>query len=94
MYVFNEPESTEVIDQAIGISYPYYEEFSRSIIFLNKRKIVHFENNESDIETATDGSVMFDYPDSLRYKAYTPNEVKFKFKVIPFSKGTYYKLFQ
>jgi hypothetical protein len=94
MYVFNEPESPDVIDQAIGINYPYYEEFSHSIIFLNKRKIVHYENNESDIETATDGSIMFDYPDTLRYKVYIPAEVKFRFKVITFSKGAYYKLYQ
>ena len=94
MFVFNEAQPPEEIEQAIGSKYPYYEEFSRTIIFLYKHKIVHYENNESDIETATDGSVIFDYPDSLKYKLYTPNNVKFRFKSIPFSKGTYYKLYQ
>ena len=80
MYVFNHPSAPDVIDHALGIHYPYYVEFTRSIIFLNKNQIVHYENNYSKAEGPTDGEVLFDYPDSLNYYIYKPAQVIFKVK--------------
>jgi len=94
MYVFDNACSPEVIDSAIGMEYPYYKEFSKTMIFLNKGKIVHYENHEDKIETATNGSVIFDYPDSLHYQVYTPDKAKFRAKLVNFSKGTFYELSQ
>ena len=80
MYVFNHPSAPDVIDHALGIHYPYYVEFTRSIIFLNKNQIVHYENNHSKAEGPTDGEVLFDYPDSLNYQIYKPGQAIFKVK--------------
>lgn len=93
MYVFNAATGPDEISDAIGINYSYYQEFSKSMVFLYKKKIVHYENNEDNIETATDGSVIFDYPDSLMHQVYTPKQAVFKVKKVNFSKGSYYLLY-
>lgn len=93
MYVFDNAASPEVINEAIGMDYPYYEEFSKTMIFLKGGKIVHYENHKDEIETATDGSVIFDYPDSLQYQVHTPAQAKFKFRVKKFSGGSFYELY-
>ena len=43
MYVFHIATGPDEISGAIEFNYPYYEEFSRSIVFVNKGKIVHYE---------------------------------------------------
>jgi len=94
MYVFDNATAPEIIDSAIGMEYPYYEEFSRTMIFLNKGKIVHHESHPDEIETATDGAVIFDYPDSLNHQVYTINRDKFSIQIIAFKEGSYYLLKQ
>jgi len=94
MYVFNTATGPEEISNAIKTDYPYYQEFTKSMVFLYKKKIVHYENNEDDIETATDGSVIFNYPDSLHYQDYTNDQVLFKAKKVNFDKGSYYVLYK
>ncbi len=79
MFVFDMPANLEVINKAIGMSYAnYYQEYTRSIIFLNGNKIVHYENNRADFEDIVDGQVLFDYPDSLKYQVYKPDDAKFR----------------
>lgn len=80
MYVFNHPSAPDVIDNALGIHYPYYVEFTRSIIFLKGKQIVHYENNHSKAEGPTDGEVLFDYPDTLNYMVYRPTQLIYKIK--------------
>lgn len=94
LYVFNTATAPDVIDSAIGMDYPYYEEFSRTMIFLNKGKIVHHESHSDEIETATDGAVIFDYPDSLNHQVYIINHDKFSTQIIRFKAGEYYLLKQ
>ncbi|MDN3583835.1 hypothetical protein [Mucilaginibacter flavus] len=94
MYVFNAPVSLEVINQALGVKYPYYVEFTRPIIFMNGSEIVHYENNKSNVESLIAGQVIFDYPDSLKYQVYTPKKSTFKVMQKKFNDGVYYKLYQ
>ncbi|WP_184551096.1 hypothetical protein [Mucilaginibacter sp. FT3.2] len=94
MYVFNAPVSLEVINQALGVQYPHYVEFTRPIIFMNGSEIVHYENNKSNIEGFTTGQIVFDYPDSLKYQVYTPQKSTFKVIRKKFTDGVYYKLYQ
>jgi hypothetical protein len=94
MYVFNNPTAPDEIDQAIGLNYPYYVEFTRTIVFLNKNKIVHYENHHSKAEGPTDGEVLFKYPDSLKYQVYKPGQSTFKVKQKTSKDISYYVLFQ
>jgi len=92
MYVFNHPSAPDVIDQALGMHYPYYIEFIRSIIFLNKNQIVHYENNHSKVEGPTDDEILFDYPDSLNYQIYKPGQFIFNVKPNTSKDFSYYVL--
>lgn len=94
MFVFNSPSSLETINSAIGLNYPYYVEFSREIIFMDKGKIVHYENNPANEESLTNGQVVFDYPDSLKYKAYDVSKSTFTIKQKTLNNITYYELSQ
>jgi len=92
MIVFNYVVSLDEINKAIGTDYPYWEEYTRPIIFLYKKKIVHYENNRANLEHIIDGQVVFDYPDSLKYKVYTPRNSVFKAKKVTMQDGVYYEL--
>jgi len=68
MFISDQPEDLDVIDKALGFSFAeYYKEFTRVIVFLKGDKIVHYENDVSNIEKMINGQVIFDYPDSMRY---------------------------
>ena len=92
MFVFNYPSSPDDIDQALGMHYPHYVEFTRSIIFLNNNQIVHYENNDTKVEAPTEGEVIFDYPDSLNYQVYIPGQKIFKVKRKKSKNISYYLL--
>lgn len=94
MYVFNNPTAPGDIDQVIGLRYPYYVEFTRTIVFLDKDKIVHYENHHSKAEGPTDGEVLFGYPDSLKFQVYKPDQSIFRAKRKTFKDGTYFILDQ
>lgn len=94
MYVFNNPTAPGDIDQAIGLNYPNYVEFTRTIVFLDKNKIVHYENHHSKAEGPTDGEVLFGYPDSLKFQVYKSDQSIFRVKRKTFKDGTYSVLYQ
>ena len=93
MNVFNNPTAPDEVSQAIELNYPYYVEFTRTIVFLNKNKIVHYENHHSKAEGPTDGEVLFDYPDSLKYQVYKPGQSTFKVKQKISKDISYYVLY-
>lgn len=93
MFVFDSPQNLDAIEKAIGVQYSeYYKEFTRPIIFLKDNRIVHYENNEANIEDMVDGQVIFDYPDSIEYEVYTPNTAKFNMIQKTLGNKTYYLL--
>lgn len=75
MYAFNYPISLESIENAINAPYPYYEEFTRPLIFISKGKIVYHENNPSNVEGLLDGQVVFALPDSLAFGQYLYSDI-------------------
>ncbi|QLH31660.1 MAG: hypothetical protein HWD62_03775 [Cyclobacteriaceae bacterium] len=94
LYVFNLPASPEEINDALGINYPYYVEFTRPMIFLNGDSLVYYENNSSNVEGVVDDQVIFGRgSDATKYKIITPENSIFKSdRKISGNKMNYYEL--
>jgi len=93
MYIFNYAVPSDEVDQAIGVEYGNYEEFTRPWVFVKNNKIVYAENNPDDIETIVDREVVFDGPDSLRFMVYTPKKAIFRVKKKTSDRKNYYLLY-
>jgi hypothetical protein len=59
MYVFSPGASQEFIEKSLGTPFPDYVEFKRRFVFLKAGKIVHREDDPTDIEHPIDGQVSF-----------------------------------
>jgi hypothetical protein len=59
MHVFSYGSNLEEIQKTLRTDFPHYVEFKRRIIFLNEGKIVHWENEPTNIEGMIDGQVVF-----------------------------------
>ena len=94
LVVFNYAVSLETVNEAINSKYIHYREFTRPWIFLKDGKIVYYENNPSDVETLLNNQVLFEFPDSLKYQSYTPQNAIFRTEKKSFDHGYYYSLSQ
>lgn len=91
VYVFNSAATKDQIEKVIGAPFPGYEEFKRSIIFLNGGKVVYSEADPTDIESVINDQVVFDLAYGNNYKAYS-SESRFEAQRKNFSRGIYYEL--
>jgi hypothetical protein len=91
VYVFNDAVTKEQIEKVIGAPFPRYEEFKRSIIFLNGGKVVYSEADPTDIESVINDQVVFDLTYGNNYKAYSSGS-RFEVQRKNFSRGVYYQL--
>ncbi len=96
MHVFSYGSSLNEIEKTLRTDFPNYVEFKRRIIFLKDGKIVHWENEPTDIEAMTEGEVRFDgmetEPSQL---SFTPESAVFMaVKYFPTSAGVAYSLKQ
>jgi hypothetical protein len=91
VYIFNYAVTKDQIEKIIGAPFPRYEEFKRSIIFLNGGKVVYSEADPTDIEGVINDQVVFDIAARGNYKAYS-SESRFEVQRKSFSRGVYYEL--
>ena len=91
VYVFNHGVTKDQIEKVIGAPFPRYEEFKRSIIFLNGGTVVYSEADPTDIEGVINDQVVFDLTYGNNYKAYS-SESRFEVQRKNFSRGVYYEL--
>lgn len=96
MHVFSYGSSLGEIEKTLRTDFPNYVEFERRIIFLKDGKIVHWENEPTDIEAMTEGEVSFDGMDKLPSQlSFTPDNAIFTAeKYYPTSAGVAYSLKQ
>jgi len=90
-YVFRYTARKSEIEKVIGAPFPRYEEFERSIIFLNGGKVVYSEADPTDVEGLLNNQVVFDIADGDSYKSYSP-ESRFEVRRKNFQRGVYYEL--
>lgn len=60
MYVFSYGVSLDEIERTLGTSFSDYVEFKRRMVFLKDGRIIHREDETTDIEGMADGEVVFD----------------------------------
>jgi len=91
VYVFKTTARQYQIEEVIGVPFPQYEEFKRSMIFLKEGRLVHGEAEPTDVEAPINNQVIFDIPDTDSYRSYSPES---QFNVTRKSRdgGSYYKL--
>jgi hypothetical protein len=91
VYVFKTTADQSDIEKTIGVPFPQYREFRRSMIFINGGKLVHGEANPTDAEAPIKDQVIFDIPDTASYRSYSP-ENRFEVTRKNYDGRGYYKL--
>lgn len=91
MYWFINTASQERVEQVLGTKVEPLKEGSK-IVFMNKGKIVLFENEPWEIERRLPEDIAFDdYPDSSYFRVYGP-DAEFTVKRIELNDGVAYDL--
>lgn len=80
-YVFNYTYPAKFINNAIGMTYQYYQSDTRPWIFMKNDTVVYYENNPYLTEKPINNKVHFAFPDSLQFKLYTPKDSLFKVEI-------------
>ena len=89
VYVFNNGVRQSEIEKVIGAPFPPYEEFKRSMIFLNGGTVVYSEVEATDIERPINNQVVFDITKRGAYRSYS-SESQFEVKRKQLQGDTYY----
>lgn len=96
MHVFSYGSTLDDIQRTLKTDFPYYVEFKRRIIFLKDGKIVHWENEPTNIEGMINGEVVFIGMENEPFQlSFTPDSAVFTaVKYYPTSAGVAYSLKQ
>lgn len=91
MYWFINTASQERVEQVLGTKVEPLKDSSK-IVFMNKGKIVLFENEPWEMEKRLPDDIAFDdYPDSTYYRVYGP-DAEFTVKKVELNDGVAYDL--
>lgn len=91
VYVFKYNARKAEIEEVIGAPFPIYDEFKRSMIFLNRGTVVYSEVEPTDVERLINNEVVFDIADKDVYRSYS-SQSQFQVKRKNFQGGVYYEL--
>jgi len=94
MHVFEYGARRDEIEKALGVPFPDYVEFKRRIVFLKDGKIVHREDEPTDIECPIDRQVSFGGSNAGSHWSFTPDTAVFSAEKKEFIGGVYYVLRQ
>ncbi len=92
MYVFKEGTTLEAINEALGFEYPYFEDIARRTVFVSENRITYHEDIFPNPESAQDGQVIYEMPDTVQYTIFEPDDAVFKVNKVEFVQGVYYVL--
>jgi hypothetical protein len=95
LYVFSYGTGLDEIQKVLDTSFPDYVEFKRRLVFLKDGKIVHREDEPTNIEHSVDGQVSFaeSYTEPSHW-LFTPETAVFRAERIEDENGVYYTLKQ
>ncbi len=80
MFIFKTSASLDIINKALGFSYPYYIDIAHRVIFLKNNKIVYHDDYYFSIENELNTTIIFDLPEGVSYKSYDNNNSIFIIK--------------
>ena len=95
LHVFEDGASLDEIQKSLGTDYSDYVEFKRRLVFLKDGRIIHLEDQPTDIERPVNGQVSFadSYPTNAHW-SFTPETAVFRAEKKTFDGGVYYALTQ
>ena len=95
MFVFKTTASLEIINEALGFAYPYYEDVAERVIFVKNNKVVYHDDYYPTFDDDVYTSLVFDLSNGLTYKSFSPDSAIFKIeKKEVENKQTYFVLSQ
>ena len=94
LHVFEYSATLDEIRKSLGTEYPDYVEFKRRLVFLKDGKIIHREDEPTDIERPVNGEVSFAESHTDQHWLFTPETAVFRAEKKTFDGGVYYALTQ
>lgn len=91
MYVFEMAASRADIESVIHAQLPRSPDLVKTLLFMDKGKLVHYEEESEEIETATDRALNFDIQQSGGHREFS-NNVIFSVSIQRFDHGVTYNL--
>ena len=92
MHVFDYGASLDEIQKTLGTDYSDFVEFRRRMVFLQDGRIVHREDEPTDIERPVNGEVSFAELAQPLHASYTPETAVFRAEKKTVNGGVYYSL--
>lgn len=94
LHVFEHGATLAEIEKALGTDSPDYVEFKRRLVFLKEGRIIHREDEPTDIERPVNGQVSFAGSYNSPHWSFTPETAVFRAEKKTFDGGVYYALTQ
>jgi hypothetical protein len=94
LHVFEYGASLDEIRKFLGTDYPDYVEFKRRLVFLKDGRIIHREDEPTDVERPVNGEVSFAESHTNPHWSFTPETAVFRAEKKTFNGGVYYALRQ
>jgi hypothetical protein len=94
LHAFDYGASLDDIQKSLGTDFPDYKEFTRRIVFMKDGRIIHREDEPTNIERRVNGEVIFDESYKTLHSSYTPETAVFRVEKKQFPDGVYYVLTQ
>jgi hypothetical protein len=95
MYVFKTTASLEIINEALGFTYPYYEDAAERVVFVKNNKVIYHDDYYPTFDDDVYTSLVFDLSNGLPYKSFSTDSAIFKIEKKEIeNKQTYFVLSQ
>ena len=78
MLVFKTTASLEIINEALGFTYPYYEDIAERVIFVKDNKIIYHDDYYPTFDDDVYTSLVFNLPNGLPYKSFSADSAVFR----------------
>lgn len=95
MFVFKTTASLEIINEALGFDYPYFEDVAERIVFVKDNKIIYHDDYYPTFDDNVYTSLVFEIGSGLPYKSFNTDRAIFEIKKKEIeNKQVYYVLSQ
>ena len=95
MFVFKTTSSLEIINEALGFTYPYFEDVAERVVFVKDNKVVYHDDYYPTFDDDVYTSLVFKLSNGLPYKSFSTDSAIFKIEKKEIEKKqTYFVLSQ
>jgi len=95
MYVFKTTASLEIVNEALGFNYPYFEDVAERVIFIKDKKVVYHDDYYPTFDDDVYTSLVFTLSNETSFKSFSADSAIFKIEKKEIeNKQTYFVLSQ